>query len=231
MHNFNTITINHPINEIMKDLKNTSDPVKRALLQKFMDIKVRELRYNTRNPGYRNHSDVLIDVLSNPGIEIDQGVEEQEVEKQVFLEQDNTKLNEIDELIKRQNQGLSDLDNLSKVRAYKSLIQENEKTLPKQHEKQKKPWDNASKDKSSKLDSMSHGLMERFNSEIDFRNEENQQVKMTIQKPFDDDYDDNVADTFARFEQLPDEDMQKSKAKAKAKARNFRTRTNRSLEY
>ncbi len=226
-HNFNAIKINHSINEIMKDLRNTSDPIKRAILQKFMDIKVKEIRsirsIRSLSKGQKNNNDILIDILSQSQSESEaDSNSSMEIKKKSSInnhpiivsnsqtngrskvknlnpKKTKTQEEEVNDIIKRQNQGLYDLD---KINAYNELIQENEK------EQTKKSWiqaqENATQSdpkysKFLKEDSMNNKLMERFTSEIDVRNDENK--KMPVEKPFeDDDYDENVADTFARFE-------------------------------
>lgn len=227
-HNLNAIKINCSINEIMRDLKNTSDPVKRAILQKFMDIKVREMRHDHHNKNrvHKNNNDLLIDILSesysepdsdsggDPENNIENGnkinKKQNNVKKTNIQDNKNTKQEQINDIIKRQNQGLSDLD---KINAYKKIIQENE------NEKgNKKPWNPGDKigeavndpkySKFLKEESMNNKLMERFTTEIDFKNDENK--KMPIEKPFDEDYGDNIADTFARFE-APEEPVQKKR--------------------
>lgn len=263
--NFDAIKINHSINEIMKDMKNTSDPIKRAILQKFMDIKIRELRRSHSS----SNNDVLIDILSEadnstqgskakqntkpntkqnvkPNVKTNakintkqnvkqnakQNTKQNTIQSAKEITKENAKLNngnkkntkqdEINEIIKRQNQGLSDLDKFNKIQAYNELIQDNDNDNDKNKDKDKakdknkdeKPWNNnmSSDPKYSKFmkeDSMNNKLMERLNSEIDFRGEEH--VKMPIEKPFeDDDYGDNITDTFARFE-APEEPLPRTK--------------------
>ena len=50
-----------------------------------------------------------------------------------------------------------------------------------------------------KEDMMNNRMMERLNSEIDFRLDDG---KMKIEKPFDDNNKEDITDTFAKFESL-----------------------------
>src|SRR5207249_2387201 len=101
----------------------------------------------------------------------------------------------------------SELDKHSKIKAYMDMLEDNQresdqKILEKTRGKTERVW-NATYDpryaKYAKDDTMNNKMMERLNSEIEFRCDETGRMK--IEKPFDDNNTPDSSEVFARYEQ------------------------------
>lgn len=110
-------------------------------------------------------------------------------------------------MMKQQKNILSEFDRANKVKAYVELIEDDKKEKDKKmiqecRGKNEKYWEthglyDEKYSKYAKDDTMNNKMMERLNSEIGFRLDDNN--KMRIVKPFDDGDDDDM-DTFARYD-------------------------------
>ena len=195
------IKINCTIDELTKDIKKTKDPLKKAILKKFIDIKTNEIRKNNQDP--------YIEVLSETMTDSDTIKEINNPRTNHTSENKDQK--EIKSILKRQEIGLIELDKASKMKAYQELVNENNKQndknmIEKIRGKGENKWNNDTLNdpqytKYVKEDFMNNKLMERLNTEIDFRHSEGKKIQ--IQKPFDENDEENLIDSFARFEPLP----------------------------
>lgn len=183
---FSNYEIKSSVSDLTNDIRKTNDPIKRTMLMKFLDIKMCQERADLDDPS--------LDDLSNVSNE------------SIPTVKSKTKNTELDEIMKLQKDSLGELDKISKIKAYVSMIDENKKDADKQdienvRGKREQLWQ--SKDiydpryvKYQKEDAMNNKMMERLNSEIDFRTDDTGKIK--IEKPFDDEFDDT--EQFARYE-------------------------------
>lgn len=114
---------------------------------------------------------------------------------------------EMEKILKIQNHGLSELDRISKLKAYDDILNDDkiEKDriyIENTRGKNEKNWNtrdlyDPKYAKYIKEDSVNNKLMERLNSEIVFRLEDHK--KMALEKPFDDIINDDETDVFARY--------------------------------
>jgi hypothetical protein len=209
--------INCSLEVLTRDIRATSDPLKKIILRNFIDLKIKELR---EDPSVDGLSDNDLNPTSNFKIK---HIKHKNVDTSGNNSSDdhnennedfaiNKKKKILEAIHKKQESGLQELDKISKMKAYAELIEDNKKES-KNDEIKKKRGNREEKWKSHdihdpkyekyiKEDSMNNKLMERLNSEIDFRMDD---VKVAIEKPFDDDDDDqSVLDGFARFEATDD---------------------------
>jgi hypothetical protein len=190
-----TIKINSSIDDIIKDLESSNDPIRSTILKKFLDIKVKaEYGENARAD-----LSFLIKKKKNQNTS---------AHAQAQVREDVDK--ELDEIIESQNTSLSELEKINKIKAYAELISENKKDNDKKiientRGRVEKQWEtddlyDPRYIKYVKEDSMNNKMMERLNSEIDFRlNESN---KISIEAPFDADDENNNIDTYARYNSI-----------------------------
>jgi hypothetical protein len=164
--------INCSIDVLSRDIRLTKNPLKKTILKNFLDIKMKEITYDT-----------TINTCS--------------------IYKHNVKNREVKSILKKKS-NISrepyEPDKEDKIKAYKELIKENtyEKTAETREiirGKTERKWDSHTLsdpkyEKYVKEDSMNNKLMERLNSEIDFRTRDE---KNKIVKPFEDDdnYDGN----------------------------------------
>lgn len=169
MHN---IRINRTIDELMIDIRSTRDPVQKTILKKFLQIKIYQAQ-NVNNANDTNMSDDISDHLSD--LDID----------------NNT------DILEDQDKSLRRLEKLSEIKAYEKLLEENKreesnnivKKTRGKSEMQKWGTNDLYDPKYSKYveeDQMNNKLMERLNTEIDFRLSDNPKSRTNIIKPFDD---------------------------------------------
>jgi hypothetical protein len=164
--------INCSIDVLSRDIRLTKNPLKKTILKNFLDIKMKEITYDTS---------INIDTNSTYKHDI--------------------KKKEVKSILKKKpNQEFGEYDKEEKIKAYKELIKDdaNEKTAETREiirGKTERKWDSHTLsdpkyEKYVKEDSMNNKLMERLNSEIDFRTRDE---KNKIVKPFEDDdsYDGN----------------------------------------
>jgi hypothetical protein len=209
--------------DLTKEIKITDDPIKRIILKRFLEIKLLEMRAESEDPS--------IDGLSDDG-SIDSNSSFNNngeiINKNHSVEDDNNKNNknkysvrdEYESMMKKQKKSLSDLDNISRIKAYAELIEDNKKDsnrkdLERSRGSREKRWEiHGTYDeryiKYQKEDIMNNKLMERLNTEIDFRSDPN--GKTMIEKPFNDDDIENT-EMFARYEQTDQQGHNKKRVK------------------
>ena len=178
------------IGELMRDIRNTQDPIRKTILNKFIAIKVREVRIINKDPSLDGLSDDMsIDDILNK----------------------STQNTDVSDIIKKQNESLLELDKLHKMRVYTELINDNKKDIDLNNIEKRRGGDTermwgSTYDpryiKYAKEDTMNNKVMERLNSEIDFRNEDEKRDQ--IEKPFNDG-DCDVTEPFAHYETSADE--------------------------
>jgi len=148
------IKINGTLDQLIDDIKITKDPVKRVLLKRFIDIKMNETT-NMRVKSKKN---------------VDQ----------------NKKI--LDNILRQREDSLKELDKLKESKTEQKDEDEENDILVKNRGKNEKLFKNNNKIDSKYIkyietDQMNNKLMERLNSEIDFRSEGIN--KSIIEKPFD----------------------------------------------
>ena len=167
-HQYNQYSANPKINgtldQLMYDIKTTKDPIKKVLLKKFIDIKINEDNYNNKD----------LKVKSKSKKNIDQ----------------NKKI--LDDILKKQEESLNELDKLTETKQKEETNDNKDEILVKIRGKNEKLFKNNNKIDSKymkyiEMDQLNNKLMERLNSEIDFRMEGNN--KSIIEKPFDENAD------------------------------------------
>lgn len=204
--------LNCTVDDLMRDIRDTKDPIRKTILKKFLDLKVREMRAATEDPSLDGISDndSVDDILEDAESE-DQSDTEQDTDESKNKHGKNKKNVELDHILKKQKESLSELDKLHKIKAYAELIEDNKKDKDtqdiEQHRggKTERVWGSTYDPryiKYAKEDTMNNKVMERLNSEIEFRNEDG--TRTQIEKPFDDGAPD-ATEPFARYEATVDE--------------------------
>lgn len=192
--------INCSLDKLRSDIRHTDDIIKKTILKKFLDIKMNQLRSANDDPSL---DDLSENSISNESEEyIENTVNELKKDKKTSAAK-----KELDNIFKQQEESLNELDKLAKIKAYVSMIDENRKDIDqeeliKKRGRNEEIWQNKNLYdpkyiKYQKDDVMNNKLMERLNSEIDFRSDDTQ--KISIEKPFDDG-DLNNTEDFARYE-------------------------------
>jgi hypothetical protein len=212
--------INSSVNDLTKDIKETSDPLRKVILQKFLDIKIQELRSIQEDPSIEGLSD---DDTSNESVNTND--QEKNNNKNETKYEKNKK--ELEAIFKKQNESLSELEKANKMKAYAEILSDNQResdqeTLEKVRGKAERAWSGAGATYDPKYinfakdDSMNNKMMERLNSEIEFRcDEENRQKKPLVERPFDDG-DADSTEMYAKYEQNENNTIS-SKSKGKSK--------------
>lgn len=194
--------INASRDVLVNDIKMTKDPIRKIILKRFLDIKLLELKAEEEDP--------TIDGLSEDSVSVDDNsinnTDTADTKEKVDVKK------EYEDLMIKQKKSLNELDNISRIKAYTELLEENKRDgdkheLEKARGQREKLWEvhgtydpkyiNYQKD-----DVMNNKLMERLNTEIDFRSETSFGGKAKIEKPFDNGEIDNT-EMFARYEQTP----------------------------
>jgi len=217
------IIINRSVDDITNDIRSTRDPIKRTILKNFLVIKMSQMRSEADDPSLDDLSLNAESYDTESQIEEEIDTESNIKSKQKVL----TKAEKEYELImKKQKDSLNELDKLAKIKAYAEMIDDNrkdkdQKDIVKNRGKVETMWQ--SKDiydpryiGYQKDDTMNNNLMERLNSEIDFRTDRPQKTK--IEKPFNDMLD--GMEEFARYEEEPDEEKRyKSNTKSNSNSK------------
>ena len=196
---------NCTLESLINDIKKTSDPIRKTILTKFLDIKIRELRSN-KNVIQDNNSEISLDGLSDS----DKSKDSYDKQKQKVKSKEkriNNTSTEITEIIKSQKKSLSELDKLTKIKVYKKILEDNKKEkdineIVQTRGKTESVWGTTYDPKYAqfaKEDIMNNRLMERLNTEIDFRQDGDDKIK--IEKPFDDRELDDT-EPFAKYETI-----------------------------
>jgi hypothetical protein len=203
------IVIRCSVDELMHDIKHTTDPIKKMMLKKFLDIKMSEMRAEAEDPSLDGLSDVPED---NRSAEDDEDQKSKNTKNRKSVTKSKAE-KEIENIMKDQQESISELDRLAKIKAYSEMLAENKKetdqrTIEQKRGKTEKMWQ--SRDiydpryvKYAKEDSVNNKMMERLNSEIDFRTDDGKRTK--IEKPFGDDDDVDGTDEYAKYEMSKNE--------------------------
>lgn len=185
---------NCTVDDLMRDIRDTNDPIRKTILKKFLDLKIRELRAVTEDPSLDGISDneSVDDILAD-------GISDQRLKNK-----------ELDVILKNQKDSISELDKLHKIKAYAEMIEDNKKekdteSIETHRGKTERVWGTTYDPrytKYAKEDTMNNKVMERLNSEIDFRNDDGK--RSHIEKPFDDG-DPDATEPYARYEETVNE--------------------------
>lgn len=221
--------INSSVDELMKDIRETSDPIKKIILQKFLDIKIHEMRQEQEDPSlddisncYDNDSDgdnKDSDTDDSNNNHKKDNNNSNNKEKNTISLKSSKSSKELEMILKKQNSSLSELEKLNKIKAYAELVQETQKEKDQEiitniRGKNEKVWNSDTLydpkyAKYVKEDVVNNKLMERLNSEIDFRHDEGD--KQLMEKPYDDNY--GGSDMFAKFDTNDNENGKNNKNK------------------
>lgn len=215
----NNIIINKSVEKLIEDIKKTKDHFKKTILEKLLEIKLKQEQMEEINNINDYYNDVpSIDTASNYISEsnsdhlsdIDINNDENNMVDNTNNNEDqinndigeNIKKRTIKDIFNDQENSLNRLDRLNKLKAYHDLIEENnkEKTydlIKEKRGKMENVWgtDELYDPKYSKYmeeDYANNKMMERLNNEIDFRLNENKCIK--IIKPYDNMSDNNDSD-------------------------------------
>jgi hypothetical protein len=160
------MSIEKSIYELERDMRKTNNIIKKTILKNLIQLKLHEMK-----------------------------------NKKYYVEQDKKikKNKKLKSILKKKENSLRELENISKIQAYQELLEENKienekKVIDDARGKNEKYWNNKNNydpkySKYIKQDTMNNRLMERLNTEIDFRFEDN---KNEIVKPFDNCDNDNI---------------------------------------
>lgn len=205
------------VDELIRDIRDTKDPIRKTILKKFLDLKTREMRAAEEDPsldgisGNESVDDILEDAEQEEQCDDDSKDHNDEDTHDDTNRSKKTKKNaELDVILKKQKESLSELDKLNKIKAYADMIEDNKKDKDNQDIEQhrgktERVWGSTYDPryiKYAKEDTMNNKVMERLNSEIDFRNEDGKRNQ--IEKPFDDGALD-ATEPFARYEATADD--------------------------
>lgn len=232
----NQFVINSTIADIANDIRETRDPIKRTILERFLSIKMNQLRSEAEDPSLDDLSENYEDSDSSSTHDQSQSTSQStsqsktqtKTNKSQSKSQTKTKTQsktktksiaeiEYESIIKDQKHSLDELDKIAKIKAYSEIINDNrkdrdQKDLIKTRGDKEKMWESkAIYDpryiEYQKDDVMNNKLMERLNSEIDFRMDDPRRTK--IEKPFNDDID--GMEEYAVYEPSSEEDRYKTK--------------------
>ena len=208
------VVINCSVDDLIQDIKRTTDPIKLIMLKKFLAIKMTQLRAEADDPSLDDLSDDLSDDRSSDQAD-DQSRDTSgksnsrgdKGNKGDTAEPKSAKAkHELNRILKQQKEGLNELDKVTKIKAYIDMIDDNKRDadrreIEKNRGKREHEWESKGiydprYVKYQKDDTMNNKMMERLNSEIDFRTDENGKVQ--IERPFDDG-EPGSTEEFARY--------------------------------
>ena len=158
--NTRQININRSINELISDIKRTDEPIKKTILQRFLDIKIKQAKE------HENNNKILV------------------------MNKRHTD-NKINKILATQQSSLNMLERINNIKSKENNIMDTKKQtdtaiLNKARGDNESKWKTSYDPKYAKYmkeDTMNNRMMERLNSEIDFRQSECD--KSEIEKPFD----------------------------------------------
>jgi hypothetical protein len=210
------------VDDLMYDIRTTSDPIRRTILKHFLEIKIRTMRAEQEDPSLED--------LSNDDYELETNTDELESktpsdekkdnpgsESETNMSDEELKKLELEKILKKQKDSLTQLDKLSKgkitrdkMKAYMDIIEDNkresdEEEIHMTRGKTERIWGSTYDPRYAKYvkeDSMNNKMMERLNSEIEFRCDET--GKLNVEKPFSDGAPDNT-ETYAHYDNLIDD--------------------------
>jgi hypothetical protein len=209
----NRIVINSSVDDLVNDIRATRDPIRRTILKKFLVIKMNQMRSEAEDPSLddlSDNGDTEESINSNPNTQENKSNNQSDNQSNHRPKSNAEK--ELEFIMKQQKESLDELDKLSKIKAYSEMIDDNRKDkdrkdIVKKRGKTETMWQNGDVYdpkyiEYQKDDVMNNKLMERLNSEIDFRMDDPHKTK--IEKPFNDTLDN--LEEFARYEQTPEEE-------------------------
>ena len=158
--NTKQITINRSINGLISDIKKTEEPIKKTILQRFLDIKIKQTK-------------------------------EQENNNRILVMNKKHTDNKINKILATQQTSLNMLERINNIKSKENNIMDTKKQtdvniLNKARGDNESKWETSYDPKYAKYmkeDTMNNRMMERLNSEIDFRQSDCD--KSEIEKPFD----------------------------------------------
>ena len=159
--NTKQVTINRSINGLITDIKKTEEPIKKTILQRFLDIKIKQTKEQENN-----NNRILV------------------------MNKKHTD-NKITKILATQQTSLNMLERINNIKSKENNIMDTKKQtdvsiLNKARGDNESKWETSYDPKYAKYmkeDTMNNRMMERLNSEIDFRQSEYD--KSEIEKPFD----------------------------------------------
>ena len=200
--------INSSIDDIVNDIRVTKDPIRRVMLNKFLEIKTNQERAKAEDPSL----DDLSGYSDSEDTEDENSCTIQEQPLKTKPKSNAEK--ELESIMKNQKDSLIELDKQAKLKAYVEMIDDNRKdkdqeAIVKTRGKNELLWESKGiydprYADYQKQDTMNNNLMERLNSEIDFRMYDPK--KMRIEKPFNDNLGD--MEEFAEYKHSPEEERQ-----------------------
>lgn len=189
--NKNTHLLKCSIDELMRDISITKDPIRRTILKNFINIKLKELQ--------EKEEDISLDNCSKESKES----KEKKKRKKDYSEED-----ELMDILKKQKEKISEIDDVQKMKAYAEILEDNikdkdNKEVELTRGKTESKWGSTYDPKYIKYvkeDLLNNKLMERLNSEIDFRHDDVNVIQ--IEKPFEDEdiNSQNGDEPFAKYE-------------------------------
>lgn len=200
------------VDDLMHDIRTTPDPIRQTILKHFLEIKIRNMRAEQEDPSLEDLSDDNCE--SETG---DTNSDEKKDMSKTNLSVEELKKIELEKILKKQKDSLTQLDNLSKgkvtrdkIKAYIDIIEDNkresdEREIHMTRGKTEHVWGSTYDPRYAKYvkeDTMNNKMMERLNSEIEFRCDET--GKMNVEKPFGDGAPDNT-ETYAHYDNIIDD--------------------------
>lgn len=215
-----SLIITGSVEDITNDIRSTKDPIRKTILKKMLEIKINQMRAQEEDPSLSDmSSDISPD--DNSDKQTDKDNENDKTDKadkadkddkdDVIDEKTKEKIDsakkELKHILSQQKKGLADLDKMEKIKAYLQIIDTNQKEADKKiiiagRGAREKQWEGGTiydpkYAKYQKDDTMNNRMMERLNSEIDFRTDDDAKIKVI--KPFDDDDKEDITDEYAHY--------------------------------
>lgn len=234
MNDRGRIIINCSADDLIQDIRVTHDPIKKIMLKKFLAIKMYQSRAESDDPSLDDLSNNNVSYESDNESDNESNNNNSNNNDNDIIDQTNKRTNnrlnnklnnnmsvsaakqELDKILKQQKTGLNELDKITKIKTYIDMIEDNKRDadrneIKKTRGKNEEAWE--SKEiydpryvKYQKEDVMNNKLMERLNSEIDFRTDPDSHGRVRIEKPFDDGEPENT-EQFARYVPPNDENV------------------------
>lgn len=198
------IRINRSVEELINDIKRTKDCLRKTMLEKFLQIKLQQIQEQQMyddDPSLDGLSDM--DNMNNNDHLSD-------------LDEDKNDRDDTDRvlkgILKDQETSLDKLERINQIKAYQDLLEEGDRdksnnTIKKMRGQNEEKWGTEELydprySKYAEEDFMNNKMMERLNSEIDFRLTGGD--KMNIIKPFDSTNDGDSPDGCASYDAIND---------------------------
>jgi hypothetical protein len=194
--NCSQVLVSTSVEEIVDDIRSTTDPIRKTILKRILEFKIIQQKAINDDPSLSNENDnnSSNNIIDNKNINIK-------------VSKNKDAKTELKRIIAKQKKGLSELDKVEKIKAYVDILDTNQKENDRKiilagRNSKKAQWDGENiydprYVKYQKDDTMNNKLMERLNSEIDFRLDDDTKVK--IIKPFGYNEDEDITDEYARY--------------------------------